>query len=111
MAQNEGISEIRSGVRADKVHEAVCSVFRESNFDVGDEGFVHGTGHGLGLEVHEDPYINATSGVNLQAGNVVTVEPGLYYEGMGGVRLEDVVLVTMEGAENLTNYDAPFIIP
>ena len=78
-AQQKGISEIRAGVRANKVHEAVCSVFRESGFEVGDIGFVHGTGHGLGLEIHEEPYINATSEATLEAGNVVTVEPWLYY--------------------------------
>jgi Xaa-Pro aminopeptidase len=67
------------------------------------QGFFHGTGHGLGLEIHEPPRVSKIPAV-LQAGNVVTVEPGLYYPGVGGVRLEDVVLVTEGGCTNLVKY-------
>ena len=69
------------------------------------EGFFHGTGHGLGLDIHEAPRIAATSTEVLRSGHVVTVEPGLYYPGIGGVRLEDVALVTAHGARNLTRYE------
>jgi Xaa-Pro aminopeptidase len=67
------------------------------------QGFFHGTGHGLGLEVHERPRVSAVSEV-LRAGQVVTVEPGLYYWGVGGVRLEDVVVVQRNGARNLARF-------
>jgi len=65
------------------------------------QGFFHGTGHGLGLEIHEAPSISKR-GTLLRAGHVVTVEPGLYYLGIGGVRIEDVALVTKSGSRNLT---------
>jgi Xaa-Pro aminopeptidase len=69
------------------------------------EGFFHGTGHGLGLEIHESPRVGATSTGILKPGHVVTVEPGLYYPEIGGVRLEDVALVTNNGARNLTRFE------
>ena len=65
------------------------------------QGFFHGTGHGLGLQIHEAPSISARPST-LRAGHVVTVEPGLYYLGLGGVRIEDVALVTPDGSRNLT---------
>ena len=65
------------------------------------QGFFHGTGHGLGLDIHEAPGLAPAAKTSFGAGHVVTVEPGLYYEGMGGVRLEDVVLVTDSGCRNL----------
>ena len=68
------------------------------------DGFFHGLGHGVGLEVHEEPGLGLTSAEELQVGDVVTVEPGLYRQGYGGVRLEDLVLVTADGAENLTHF-------
>jgi Xaa-Pro aminopeptidase len=69
------------------------------------EGFFHGTGHGLGLEVHEAPRMGASSTEILRPGHVVTVEPGLYYPEIGGVRLEDVAQVTGNGARNLTRFE------
>jgi Xaa-Pro aminopeptidase len=69
------------------------------------EGFFHGTGHGLGLEIHEAPRMGQYSTGKLVAGQVVTVEPGLYYPDHGGVRLEDVALVTSNGARNLTRFE------
>ncbi|NTV41083.1 MAG: aminopeptidase P family protein [Candidatus Moranbacteria bacterium] len=109
-AQQEAFKNIKAGVKAKDVHTAVSQIFTQRGFHIGDVGFVHGTGHGLGLEVHEQPFINATSESVLQAGNIVTVEPGLYYPDHGGIRIEDVVLVTKDGCENLTNYPKEFLI-
>lgn len=105
-AQEEAFSRIKAGVTGQEVHEAVSSRLERLGFQTGEvngrqQGFFHGTGHGLGLDIHELPRLGKGGGV-LQSGNVVTVEPGLYYPGIGGVRIEDVVVVREEGCENLT---------
>ena len=71
--------------------------------------FIHGTGHGVGLDIHEDPFASTVSKDELLAGDVVTVEPGLYRGGFGGVRIEDLVAVTADGGRRLTHLskDAP----
>jgi Xaa-Pro aminopeptidase len=69
------------------------------------QGFFHGTGHGLGLEIHEAPRVSPTTNDVLRSGQVVTVEPGLYYPEVGGVRLEDVALITRTGTKNLTKFE------
>ena len=69
------------------------------------EGFFHGTGHGVGLEIHEAPRISKASPDKLRAGHVVTIEPGLYYAGLGGVRLEDMASVTRNSPKNLTKFE------
>lgn len=99
---------IRDGVQGKEIHQKILDLFDRRGFPTGKmegrmQGFFHGTGHGLGLDIHEPPRIAATQ-ATLQDGHVVTVEPGLYYLGMGGVRLEDVVLVTEKGNRNLTRY-------
>jgi Xaa-Pro aminopeptidase len=96
---------LRDGVDGHAVHESVRKAFVDAGFETGErngrmEGFFHGTGHGLGLSVHEFPRLGAVHDT-MRAGYVVTVEPGLYYPGIGGVRLEDDVLVTQDGCENL----------
>jgi Xaa-Pro aminopeptidase len=92
------------------VHQAVQEFFEQQGYKTSRrnghmEGFFHGTGHGLGLEIHEAPRLGVNSTGKLQAGHVVTVEPGLYYPEIGGVRLEDVALVTNHGARNLTRFE------
>jgi Xaa-Pro aminopeptidase len=92
------------------IHEAVQAFFKKEGYKTGKhkgrmQGFFHGTGHGLGLEIHEAPRVGGTSMDTLRAGHVVTVEPGLYYPELGGVRLEDVALVTTNGARNLTKFE------
>ncbi|MBU4077513.1 MAG: M24 family metallopeptidase, partial [Euryarchaeota archaeon] len=73
------------------------------------QGFIHSTGHGVGLDIHEGPNLSE-SGKELKAGCVVTVEPGLYFKRTGGVRLEDVVVVTANGCKNLTIFEKNLVI-
>ncbi|MBC2763325.1 MAG: aminopeptidase P family protein [ANME-2 cluster archaeon] len=104
-AQETAFGLIRPGVNGSDVHQAVCDTLDDAGFKVGDdEGFIHSTGHGVGLEVHEKPGLGLQD-VELEVGNVVTVEPGLYYKDVGGVRVEDMVVVTDVGCKNLTILD------
>lgn len=104
-AQKTAFGLIRPGVNGSDVHKAVCDTLVDAGFQVGDdEGFIHSTGHGVGLEVHEKPGLGLQD-VELEVGNVVTVEPGLYYKDVGGVRVEDMVVVTDHGCKNLTIFD------
>jgi Xaa-Pro aminopeptidase len=104
--QKIGFELIRDGINGKEVHQKILDLFAARGFRTGKingrmQGFFHGTGHGLGLDIHEAPRI-APVDATLKSGHVVTVEPGLYYLGIGGVRLEDVVLVEREGNRNLT---------
>jgi Xaa-Pro aminopeptidase len=97
---------LKDGVEGMDVHRAIQQLFERQGYRTGVQkgrmqGFFHGTGHGLGLEIHEAPSIGKRPCV-LKAGHVVTVEPGLYYLGLGGVRIEDVALVTKTGSRCLT---------
>ncbi len=108
--QKIALQKISAGTSTKEIHQCVQQFFAQRGYKTGRnngrmEGFFHGTGHGLGLEIHEAPRIGATSRGKLKAGQVVTVEPGLYYPGIGGVRLEDVALVTTNGAKNLTRFE------
>ncbi|MDE3067221.1 MAG: M24 family metallopeptidase [Verrucomicrobiota bacterium] len=108
--QQIAFQRIRAGTATAEVHRAVREFFARVGYKTGRrrgrmEGFFHGTGHGLGLEIHEAPRLGAFSTGALKAGHVVTVEPGLYYRQIGGVRLEDVALVTGGGAKNLTRFE------
>jgi Xaa-Pro aminopeptidase len=101
-----GHRSIRDGADGRKIHEDILALFDSRGFKTGMkdgrmQGFFHGTGHGLGLDIHEAPSISRRGSI-LRAGHVVTVEPGLYYLGIGGVRIEDVALVTKTGSRNLT---------
>lgn len=105
--QKIGFAQIRDGVNGKQVHQNILDLFEAKGFHTGRikgrmQGFFHGTGHGLGLDIHEPPRIAPVDAI-LRTGHVVTVEPGLYYLGIGGVRLEDVVLVTANGNRNLTD--------
>jgi Xaa-Pro aminopeptidase len=112
-ALDRAISEIEPGADARAIFEGTCDIFEAAGEPTvrtktpGEplvDGFFHGLGHGVGLEVHEAPGLGQTSDKKLVPGDVVTIEPGLYRAGYGGVRLEDIVLVTEGGAENLTDY-------
>ena len=99
LAQQKAFETIKPGVLASEVDLAARRVIEDAGFG---EFFVHNLGHGVGLEVHEAPILSPDSKDVLDAGNVVTAEPGIYVPGFGGVRIEDTVLVTRDGAEKLT---------
>jgi Xaa-Pro aminopeptidase len=112
--QKLGLSLIRAGARARDIHESILGLFSGRGFMTGRQGgrmqgFFHGTGHGLGLDIHEPPRI-ALNDARLETGMVVTVEPGLYYYPIGGVRVEDTVVVTERGFKNLTRFPKFFEI-
>jgi Xaa-Pro aminopeptidase len=107
-AQAAAIQMIHDGAPGREIHERVCQVFKQAGYETGMvggrmQGFFHGTGHGVGLDIHEPPRISRSDSV-LKSGHVVTVEPGLYYPGIGAVRIEDMVWVTDGGCINLTKY-------
>jgi Xaa-Pro aminopeptidase len=111
-ALDRSTSEVKPGKNGRELFELVCELFQGAGYktqlnkepgEVLEDGFFHGLGHGVGLEVHEGPSLGRV-GQDLIPGDVITVEPGLYRAGYGGLRLEDLVLVTDEGHEVLTDY-------
>ncbi len=107
-AQETALGMIHDGAPGREIHDKVCQIFKQGGYETGSvngrmQGFFHGTGHGLGLDVHEPPRISRSDSV-LKRGHIVTVEPGLYYPGKGAVRIEDLVWVTDTGCINLTQY-------
>jgi Xaa-Pro aminopeptidase len=110
-ALDAGIESIRAGASGRDVHHSVCHVLVDRGYGTTTKGFegasagpkmTHSTGHGVGLEVHEDPLLRGPEEEALLAGDVVTVEPGLYLMGLGGVRVEDTGMVTKDGFKNFT---------
>lgn len=111
-AQEEAIEKVKDGADGMKIHQGICVRFDKAGYKTGlvngrMQGYFHGTGHGVGLDIHEAPRISRTGSL-LQEGHVVTVEPGLYYPGLGAVRIEDMVLVTKDGCRNLTDFPKSF---
>ena len=111
-ALDSSTAGVKPGVNGRKLFEEVCDQFQQAGYktqlnkepgEVLEDGFFHSLGHGVGLEVHELPYMGRT-GHDLVPGDVITIEPGLYRSGYGGVRLEDIVVVTDDGHEVITNY-------
>ena len=112
-ALDRSLEATKPGVPGIDVFNLVCELFEENGQktalskapgEVLENGFFHGLGHGVGLEVHEAPNLGRGGTMELIPGDVVTLEPGLYRQGFGGCRLEDLVLVTEDGAENLTDF-------
>ncbi|MCX9087434.1 MAG: Xaa-Pro peptidase family protein [Candidatus Methanoperedens sp.] len=115
-SQEAALNKIKAGVTGAEIHNIVCDVLEERGYETSrgksgefTEGFIHSTGHGVGLDVHEGPTLSE-NGKELKAGCVVTVEPGLYYKKIGGVRLEDVVVVTHSGCKNLTMFEKNLVL-
>lgn len=114
-AKAAALDAIEPGATGEEVHDAVCEVYEEAgeptlrSDPATETGFIHSTGHGIGLDVHELPRL-APGGPELEPGHVITVEPGLYDPDVGGVRIEDLVVVTENGYENLTDYPEEFVL-
>ena len=108
-AFDAALDAVEPGVTGAAVHDAVCDVYEDAEIPTlrsdptAETGFIHSTGHGVGLDVHELPRV-APDGDELRPGHVVTIEPGLYDPSVGGVRIEDLIVVTDDGYENLTEY-------
>jgi Xaa-Pro aminopeptidase len=107
-AQEEAIASVRDAADGQAIHGEVLRRFEQAGYKTGlingrMQGFFHGTGHGVGIDIHEMPRISK-SGSRLETGHVVTVEPGLYYPDIGAARIEDMVLVTDDGCRNLTSF-------
>ena len=107
-AQQYGIEKVTPGADGAEIHNGVAKIlhdagFRTEKINGKPQGFIHSTGHGVGLDIHEPPWVaNTPPGLMvLRPGNVITIEPGLYYDGIGGVRIESIVLVTEYGCEPL----------
>jgi len=101
-AHDLAIAAVRPGLKASDIDKIARDRIAADGFE---DFFTHGTGHGVGLEIHERPFINKRDKTRLQPGMVFTVEPGIYIKGEGGVRIEDMVLVTEKGCEVLTKRD------
>jgi Xaa-Pro aminopeptidase len=114
-AHEAALDAIEPGTTGAAVHDAVCDVYEEAGLptlrrdETEETGFIHSTGHGVGLDVHELPRLGPNGG-ELAPGHVVTVEPGLYDPAVGGVRIEDLVVVTETGHENLTDYPKSLVL-
>jgi Xaa-Pro aminopeptidase len=118
-SQEAALAMIGPGVAGKDVHEKVCQILHDAGYKTQlhdreegkplTEGFFHGTGHGVGLEIHEAPRLGL-AGENLIPGDIVSVEPGLYYPEIGGVRIEDLILVTEDGSRNLTRFPKEFVV-
>ncbi|WP_049968632.1 M24 family metallopeptidase [Haloferax prahovense] len=109
------LDAVEPGATGKDVHDAVCDVYEAAGESTlradpsAETGFIHSTGHGVGLDVHELPSLSP-SGEELRPGHVITIEPGLYDPEIGGVRIEDLVVVTEDGYENLTEYPVELVV-
>jgi len=95
-AQKAGLSKIKPGVKSSQIDESVRKVIEKGGYR---EAFLHASGHGVGLQIHEEPFLKFNSETVLKEGMVLTIEPGIYLPGQGGVRLEEMFLVTKEGGK------------
>ncbi|MAV39326.1 MAG: peptidase M24, partial [Puniceicoccaceae bacterium] len=110
-AHKIAVGKIKAGVSSNSIHNLVCQCFDQAGYptrkrrDSGAfEGFIHSTGHGLGLDIHESPRVGPSKN-RLIRNQVITIEPGLYYPDLGACRIEDVYVVTKEGANKLSQFN------
>jgi Xaa-Pro aminopeptidase len=114
-AYHAALDAVEPGATGADVHDAACDVYEDAGLptlrsdEAAETGFIHSTGHGVGLDVHELPRVSPSGG-ELEPGHVLTIEPGLYDPEVGGVRIEDLVVVTEDGHENLTDYPVEFVV-
>ena len=108
-AKQLAISRIKTGVTGSDIHQTVVDFFKDHGYESTTRGFVHNLGHGVGLQVHELPTVGP-AGKALVSGNVITIEPGLYYPGIGGVRLEDIGMVTAQGFDDFTVFPEELVV-
>jgi len=114
-AKEAAFDALEPGATGKDVHDAVCDVYEDAGWPTlrSDErtetGFIHSTGHGVGLDIHEGPSLSPRGG-ELKPGHVVTIEPGLYDPEFGGVRIEDIAVVTEDGHENFTDYPEELVV-
>jgi len=112
-AQALGVRSAKPGVTCAEVHNAVCDSLETAGYDTyrsgAKVGFIHTTGHGVGIDIHEMPSVSDNDHV-LEQGNVITIEPGLYYPGIGGIRIEDTIVITKDGCRNLNVMEKKFEI-
>lgn len=107
-AQAAQLKSVKAGAWMDAVHKIGADLmdargFKNETINGAPQGFIHGTGHGVGLEIHEAPRVSAANHQKLKSGHIITIEPGLYYPELGGVRIEDTVAVTEEGYKMLAS--------
>ncbi|SDJ80424.1 M24 family metallopeptidase [Natronorubrum texcoconense] len=108
-AYEAALEAVEAGVTGADVHGVACDVIEDAGYETlrsdpsTDTGFIHSTGHGVGLDIHEQPSVSPSGG-ELEPGHVISIEPGIYDPEVGGVRIEDLVVVTEDGYENLTDY-------
>ncbi|MGB9986214.1 M24 family metallopeptidase [Salarchaeum japonicum] len=113
-ALDAAFDALEPGATGEEVHDAVCDVYEDAGYPTlrsdpsTETGYIHSTGHGVGLDVHEAPSVSTNATDELEPGHIVTIEPGLYDPEIGGVRLEDIVVVTEDGYENFTDYPLDF---
>lgn len=114
MAQEMALQLVKPGVKGSAIHAKVTEYFESTGFKTSvkkgiPQGFFHGTGHGVGLDIHESPSISSRGGI-LKRGHVITIEPGLYYPELGGIRIEDTVAVTSTGYDMLARCSKKFYV-